>query len=134
MTHPHSLSTHDDAVLAALHAAGRPLSAYEVLEAARSDRLRAAVQVYRALDKLGRAGLVHRIEALNAYVACSCGAHRGKPGFVVCRDCGAVREFEDERVFDVAEAAAGRGFAIERVSVEVFGRCAECCAADAPRA
>lgn len=130
MTPTAALSAHENAVLTALAGAQRPMSAYELLEAARSDRLKAAVQVYRALDKLARAGRVHRIEALNAYVACACRGHRRKPGFVVCRACGSVQEFEDERVGDIAAAAAGAGFAVERISLEVFGRCADCRAAE----
>jgi Fe2+ or Zn2+ uptake regulation protein len=37
-----------------------------------------------------------------------------------------VREFEDERVAGIAGEAAGADFAIELVSLEVFGHCAAC--------
>jgi len=130
------LNDNDQSVLDALGGAARPLSAYDILDRARSGALKAPVQVYRALEKLERRGLVHRIEALNAFVACSehdegcrAGDHqhpRHRPGFVVCRDCGRVREFEDRRVHEVAEAAAGEAFAVESVSLEVFGRCGQC--------
>ena len=133
---PRQLSDNDQSVLSALGQAEKPLSAYDILDRARSEALKAPVQVYRALEKLEDRGLVHRIEALNAFVACSehdeaCrgqehrhAAHR--PGFVICSGCGSVREFEDERVSGIAEKAAGRGFAIELVSLEVYGRCAAC--------
>ena len=136
---PPRLNANDNAVLVALGRAARPLSAYDILDRARSGALKAPVQVYRALEKLARRGLVHRIEALNAFVACSahdetCGepehTHpRHRPGFVVCRECGAVREFEDRRLAKVAADAAGPGFAVETVSLEVLGRCARCPAA-----
>ena len=100
----------------------KPLSAYDILDRARSEALKAPVQVYRALQKLEGRGLVHRIEALNAFVACSehdesCSGqeqqeHRHPrigPGFVICRDCGSVREFEDARVAGIADGGGGRG-------------------------
>jgi Fur family transcriptional regulator, zinc uptake regulator len=131
------LNKNDKKVLSALGRSDKPLSAYDILERARSDALKAPVQVYRALEKLSSQGLVHRIEALNAFVACSDCAHAGhdhethahaqhRPGFIICRDCGSVREFEDERVVDIAEEAAGADFSVELVSLEVYGRCAAC--------
>ena len=124
------LRSNEESVLAALTDSGKAMSAYDILERARSNALKAPVQVYRALQKLERRGLVHRVEALNAFVACADDhgdPHR--PGFVICRDCGEVREFEDNRVASVARKAAGEGFAIDAVSLEIYGRCAPCGAA-----
>ena len=67
---PRQLNDNDRSVLGALGRSEKPLSAYDILDRARSDALKAPVQVYRALES-SRAGLVHRIEALNAFVACS---------------------------------------------------------------
>jgi Fur family transcriptional regulator, zinc uptake regulator len=122
-----ALGRNDQQVLAALRAGGRPMSAYDILDKVRSDSLKAPVQVYRSLAKLGRMGLAHRVEALNAFVACSDrreGLHR--PGFVVCRDCGTVQEFEDARMANIARKAAGPDFSIELISMEIFGRCPPC--------
>ena len=52
--------------------------------------LRAPLQVYRALDKLVETGLVHRLESLNAFVAC---AHKHchddcASAFAICEKCG----------------------------------------------
>jgi Fur family zinc uptake transcriptional regulator len=131
------LNKNDKKVLSALGRSEKPLSAYDILERARSDALKAPVQVYRALEKLSSQGLVHRIEALNAFVACSDCSHAAhehekhehaqhRPGFIICRDCGSVREFEDERVAGIAEEAAGTDFSVQLVSLEVYGRCAAC--------
>lgn len=122
-----ALNANDEAVLDALGRLRRPMSAYDILGVARSGRLKAPVQVYRALAKLEERGLIHRIEALNAFVACSedeHGSHR--PSFVICRDCSTVREFEDPRLADIAREAAGRGFSVEQASLEVYGRCGAC--------
>lgn len=136
MKHSH-LSKNDRKVLSALGRSDKPLSAYDILDRARSDALKAPVQVYRALEKLSKEGLVHRIEALNAFVACTDCSHAGhahekhehaqhRPGFVICRDCGSVREFEDERIGRIAGEAAGAEFSVELVTLEVFGHCAAC--------
>ena len=124
------LNQNDRTVLDALGGSPRPLSAYDILDRARSGALKAPVQVYRALQKLESQGLVHRIEALNAFVCCRDHDHCDRrPGFVICRDCGDVREFEDPRVSEIAGEAAGAAFAIDLVSLEVFGRCGACQAA-----
>lgn len=133
------LNPNDRKVLSALGRSEKPLSAYDILDRARSDALKAPVQVYRALEKLENRGLVHRIEALNAFVACTehderCDEHEHRhpahrPGFVICRDCGSVREFEDARVAETAREAAGEDFAVDFVALEVYGRCAACRAA-----
>jgi len=47
-----------------------PLSAYDILDKLHDFGFRAPLQVYRALDKLIELGLVHRLETLNAFVAC----------------------------------------------------------------
>ncbi len=121
------LGRNDRLVLATLTRSGKPMSAYQILDSARSDALKAPVQVYRALQKLARLGLVHRVEALNAFVACSDG-HDGlhKPAFVICRDCGIAREFDGTRAANVARRAAGTDFVIEQISLEIYGRCAAC--------
>lgn len=119
-------SAYDRAVLRALKASDQPLSAYDILDRVRKSGIRAPTQVYRSLERLSSVGFVHRIEALNAFVACSEDVHGHKPGFVICRDCGTVKEFEDGRLDDIAHHAAGKGFAIEEVSVEVLGQCGGC--------
>jgi len=124
-----ALGQNDQSVLAALKTASKPMSAYDILDDARCKALKAPVQVYRALQKLERDGLVHRIEALNAFVACSDHPdHHHKPGFVICRNCGVAQEFEDKRVAGIARKAAGPDFRIESVSLEVLGLCAPCVA------
>lgn len=125
---PLDLSANDERVLDVLRRAAQPLSAHAILAEARAPQLKAAMQVYRSLAKLERRGLVHRVEALSAYVACS-GEEEGeehRPGFSICRSCGTVAEFDDARVTRMAAEAAEPGFAVEEVSVEVFGRCAAC--------
>jgi len=68
---PSDLTRNQSLVFGALSRAEGPLSAYTILDQLRDDGFRAPLQVYRALDKLVETGMVHRLESLNAFVACS---------------------------------------------------------------
>lgn len=130
MPRPNVITSNDEQVLQVLARARRPLSAYDILAELKSSGMKAPNQVYRALEKLTRRGQVHRIEALNAFVACS-HDHAGRPGFVVCRDCGKVDELEDERLGAIADSVKRTGFAIDSVSLEILGHCEGCSSAGA---
>jgi Fur family zinc uptake transcriptional regulator len=84
---------------------------------------------YRALDFLVSNGFAHRIERLNAYVACTCPGEGHVPAFLICRGCGVVAETRAPALSDeiVAQAEA-LGFRIETPVVEVAGTCADCAA------
>jgi Fur family zinc uptake transcriptional regulator len=116
------------ATLRALRAAGRPLTAYEVLDTLRAERRSAAPPTaYRALARLMELGLVHRLESLNAYVACCAEHDSAGPAFSICDDCGTVDEITDPRIGDGIAAAARRGgFEPVKSVIELHGRCAGC--------
>ncbi len=130
--HSHDLTRNQSLVLDALTRADGPLSAYTILDRLREDGFRAPLQVYRALDKLLAAGLVHRLETLNAFVACAhphCHA-QGLIAFAICEDCGQVDEFSDEVVRERLGAwSAAKGFKAEKTMIEIRGHCAACLAA-----
>lgn len=115
-------------VFDALTAAAAPMTAYEILDTLRDEGFRAPLQVYRALDKLKGFGLVHRLESLNAFVACARPhRHRGTTVFAICDDCGAASEFTDDTVAaQLARRADEQAFALERATVELHGRCGRC--------
>lgn len=116
-------------VLDRLVLAATPLSAYAILDELRAEGLRAPPQVYRALDKLVEAGLVHRIESLNAFVACAEPASHGTETvvFMLCEHCGAVDEFADaELARRLDRLAHDRGFHAAKHTVEIRGSCRGC--------
>lgn len=123
------LTKNQGLVLGALAHSGGPLSAYDILDQLRGDGLRAPLQVYRALDKLVERGLAHRLESLNAFVACA-DAHCHRTGliaFAICEGCGKVDEFADEMIEQRLGAWAGQsGFVAERTTMEIRGKCAAC--------
>ncbi|HVY85648.1 MAG TPA: Fur family transcriptional regulator [Caulobacterales bacterium] len=86
--------------------------------------------VYRALDFLVRMGLAHRIESINAFVACGIGSCARSTIFLICEKCGATEEVDaGHALVDLSEAAARDGFQIRRTMIEASGVCSECRAA-----
>ena len=67
-------------IAAELANAYKPLTAYEILEKLRPKGVSAPTTVYRALDKLVASAKVHRIESLNAFVACRGGGNGAPAG------------------------------------------------------
>ena len=123
------LTRNQGLVLGALAHSEAPLSAYDILDRLRDDGIRAPLQIYRALDKLCERGLAHRLESLNAFVACAdAHCHRtGLIGFAICQGCGRVEEFADSGIDDRLGAwAAERGFQPSRTVMEIRGTCAAC--------
>ncbi|WP_414673737.1 Fur family transcriptional regulator [Martelella sp. UBA3392] len=113
-----------------------PISAYTILDRLRDQGFKAPLQVYRALEKLTEAGLVHRLESLNAYVACAhphqdC-SHHGMTAFAICEGCGAVIEFHAHDIEDaLGELARSKGFRPGAMTVEMRGLCAACASGEA---
>lgn len=108
-----------------------PLSAYTLLDRLREHGFRAPLQVYRALDKLVEFGMVHRLESLNAFVACAhphdgCSGH-GTVAFMICNTCGHVTEFHDHDIdHRLGAVARSIGFKSEKTTIEVRGLCSSC--------
>jgi Fur family zinc uptake transcriptional regulator len=83
--------------------------------------------VYRALEFLMRMGLVHRIESVNAFVACDVGACSRAKIFMICEHCGAAEEVDAGHAdHDLQAAAAARRFLIKQAIFEATGSCARC--------
>lgn len=119
-------------VLELLIDAGGPAKAYDLLDGLKSGAGAAAKPptVYRALEFLTRLGLAHRVESLNAFVACDVGACVRTTIFLICTDCGRAEESDaGHALVDVSEAATRTGFTIARTMIEARGLCAACAAA-----
>jgi Fur family zinc uptake transcriptional regulator len=104
----------------------RALGAYDLLERLRADGFGAQPPVaYRALDFLVAQGLAHRIEKLNAFVACGRPEEGHAPAFLICRSCGAVAEATlPRRGLDAAAQAFD--FTVETAVIEAEGLCPAC--------
>lgn len=115
-------------VLGLLVDAGGPAKAYDLLSRlGDADNPAKPPTVYRALDFLVRLGLAHKLESLNAFVACDVGACARSTLFLICERCGATEEFDAGHArLDLSEAAATGGFEIKRTVIEASGLCAAC--------
>ena len=118
------------AVLDALARARGPLGAYDLIEALRPDGARgpAPIAIYRALDFLKENGFIHRLESLNAFIACPHHHARGeKVVFLICETCRHVEE-ATAKPLDAALAGLARDheFTAARQVVELAGTCRNC--------
>jgi Fur family zinc uptake transcriptional regulator len=120
----------DKMIVEALRDVGRPVSAYELIEELRDKASLAPQTVYRSLDRLIAEGQAHRLESLNAFVACRHASHEGETAvFAICNDCGTVSEFDEPAAVDRLAAWARKAkFAVDRMTLELRGRCRDCIA------
>ena len=106
----------------------KPVGAYDILDSLKQAGKKAAPPtVYRALDFLIEADLVHRLDSLNAFVGCPdpSSSHRGQ--FLICRGCRTVAELDDAKINTlVQETAADLGFSAEHQMLEIQGLCQSC--------
>jgi len=104
------------------------LGAYDILERLRLEGLGSQPPVaYRALDFLVTNGFVHKIERLNAFIACSHPGQAHSPAFMICRRCETIAETRSMPARGALGAAARTaGFSIERTVVEAEGLCPAC--------
>ena len=108
-----------------------PLSAYAILDQLHDSGFRGPIQDYRALEKLMELGLVHRLESLNAFVACqqrTCD-HQSKKTimFTICEICGSVQELVNNGLEHLVRSLEKDiDFLTNRSVIELKGICSTC--------
>ncbi len=111
------------------------LGAYDVLDrmARKSGDRLAPISVYRAIDALLAAGVVHRIESKNAFFACHAPHHNHERHIaLVCERCQMVMEVPGQTIFAALDAAsAACGFKLSLAVAEGAGLCPACATAAA---
>jgi len=116
-------------VRAFLKGVDKPVSAYDILDALRCEGIRAPLQIYRALAKLIETGEAHRIESLNAFVACrkhDCSG-REVSVFMLCKDCEKVTEMADIGVSNALDSLCSTAkFDCTKRVIEITGACGQC--------
>ncbi|WOC16823.1 Fur family transcriptional regulator [Pseudochrobactrum sp. MP213Fo] len=127
------LTRNQSLVLEALSRTEFPLSAYTILDQLRDEGFRAPLQVYRALDKLIEYGLIHRLESLNAFIACAHPHHQehghlhGIAAFAICDQCGQASEFSEPAIEDCVQHWTQQNhFHPTKTTLEIRGLCATC--------
>lgn len=104
------------------------MGAYDVLERLKLEGLGSKPPIaYRALSFLLENGFIHRIERLNAFVACAHPGSLHQPAFLICSDCGSVAETPVNADSDaISNSAEESGFQIKHTTIEAEGRCPGC--------
>ena len=115
-------------------AADRPVKAYELLDLMKATHDAAAPPtVYRALEFLLEHGFIHKLASINAFVGCHHpGGELHAVPFLICDNCHAAVELEDEQIVESLDARArALGFVPQAQTLEVHGLCAVCAKAAA---
>ena len=106
----------------------RALGAYAILDLLRDAGFSSQPPVaYRALSFLVEHGFAHKIERLNAFVACTLSDTSHSPIFMICRKCETVVEAQSlSSNLNISAAAKAKGFEVEQTNFEAKGVCHSC--------
>lgn len=115
-------------MLRVLEQAERPVSPYDIQEILKEEGEHLNhVTIYRILDLFCSLHLAHKVLLSNGFVKCNLGEKEGCHRFMVCRECGALKEFADKALCEEeSEIAQESGFRTEEHFSEVSGVCAKC--------
>ena len=105
-----------------------PLGAYDLVDRLGRERRISPISVYRTLDFLIEAGLIHRIAVRNTYLPCHHVHGAGETTvFLVCTRCGGVDEVASPEIArDLDDTAATAGFKSQSRAIELEGECSTC--------
>jgi Fur family zinc uptake transcriptional regulator len=104
-----------------------PAKAYDLLANLADDGSAKPPSVYRSLDFLLEMGLAHKIESLNAFVACGHWNHGHAAVFLICDRCGSADELHaQDSVKKLASEVAAVDFRMRSAVIEVRGACHSC--------
>ena len=110
-----------------------PLGAYDLLndQNLRTIGFKAPTQIYRALKQLLDLRLIHKVESLNAFVAC-CKEHEKGPSILaICDNCGQVQDIPAEDLAAQVEREVGKKFpGLKELNIELKGVCEACTSED----
>jgi len=106
-----------------------PAKAYDLLQRLDGEGAAKPPTIYRALDFLLEMGLAHKIESLNAYVACGHWGHKHMAVFLICDACHTVSELHADKTHAALdEELSATGFERTSSVIEVHGVCVKCAA------
>lgn len=114
-------------VLTLLLEADAPAKAYDLLDDLGTSGAAKPPSVYRSLDFLLEMGLAHRIESLNAFVACGHWDHGHTAIFLICDKCGDAGELHVGDITDaLTQAVSNVDFQMRSAVMEICGVCKSC--------
>ncbi len=106
----------------------RPITAYALLDQMKVEYPQTApITIYRILEFLRTAGLIHRLESINAFIGCGRPEQQHNGQFLICQRCRTVAEIDDRTIdLGLSEAAAKLEFRLQTNMVELYGLCKDC--------
>ncbi len=115
-------------VLDILKQKNAPLGAYEILDSLKGSKDNAVpMTVYRALDFLIEKHLIHKVENLNAYMACAHPSHHHICQLIICEACSKVIESCDKELENLIKLKAeSAGFKTTKATLEISAICSDC--------
>ncbi|GAA0859854.1 transcriptional repressor [Aliiglaciecola litoralis] len=104
------------------------VGAYDLLDELKQTETSAKpATVYRTLDFLLEFGLIHRLESTNAFVACHHFDCNHPVQFLICDQCGQVKEIQSQGLKSTLDKQADSvGFKVTKQTIEAHGTCALC--------
>ena len=124
---PSGLTKNESLVWKTLSGSDDPLKAYEILDELKTKGVRAPMTVYRALDGLEEKGLIHKLEAMNAFLVCNHEGPHQIQMFLVCDGCQRVEEVgADGLEFHAMPVLRRRDFKVRTARLEIKGHCTDC--------
>lgn len=130
MGRPSSLAVHPtELALNALKKHRKPMSAYDLLAQLAPRGVKSAPIIYRALNALMKTGQVHKIHALNTFIACNCASDHAHSLTVltICRECNKVEELHNHAVIHQLEHLREQGVAlVDHAVIELPVMCKKC--------
>jgi Fur family zinc uptake transcriptional regulator len=105
-----------------------PAKAYDILEKLQKQVSAARpTTVYRSLDFLQDNGLVHKLNTLSAYVGCSHPLEHKYCYFLICNECGQIKECCDSKLTDAIQLSSNQNkFKLNQITLEIQGSCQLC--------
>ncbi len=92
-----------------------------------SDPRVSAATVYRTMKLLADCGLAHAQRFGDGHTRYESALNRDHHDHLICTSCGAIVEFENDRIEALQDAVARRhGFKVTRHKLELYGLCRGC--------
>ncbi|MFK7839094.1 MAG: Fur family transcriptional regulator [Bdellovibrionales bacterium] len=115
-------------VLKIIVSAPQPQGAYDILhELGKVIKSPKPPTVYRAIEFWQEHNFIHRIESMNAYVACEAGHRHKGSQFMICDDCGDVQETHlCDLPSPLKNSTEENTFKPKRWNFEIHGTCEKC--------
>ena len=106
----------------------KAVGAYELLETLHLENPKAKpVTIYRALDFLLEAGLIHKVESLNAFIGCLKPEIAHNSVLLICNNCHQTDEIEAQAVYEnICQIAKQNAFSPQNITFELHGFCQAC--------